>query len=209
MILRRLGNKSAIAKEIQKYFPPHKIYIEPFFGAGGMFFNKPKARYNIVNDLDSDVFNLFMVVMNQKDELEIRDLGSEEFNIDLRNLSRSSIGKALMTKYYSQITGLEPKEFMDTRTDRYVIKVKDILDPAIEFKTPEFNNLLNKIKSSTIYITQDKAKSAWGFSLLYNGTKYIVAKGGLHSKDNPKVFDIIGNNVLIMRDADVKYELAS
>lgn len=70
MILRRLGNKKKIAKKIQAYFPPHKIYIEPFFGAGGMFFNKPKAKYNIVNDLDSDVFNLFQVVMNQKEELE-------------------------------------------------------------------------------------------------------------------------------------------
>lgn len=70
MILRRLGNKSNIASEIQKYFPYHEIYIEPFFGAGGMFFNKPKAKYNILNDLDSDVYNLFMVVMNQKEELE-------------------------------------------------------------------------------------------------------------------------------------------
>jgi len=70
MILRRLGNKSKIAKDIQQHFPPHRIYIEPFFGAGGMFFNKPKAKYNIVNDLDSDVFNLFQVVMNQRDELE-------------------------------------------------------------------------------------------------------------------------------------------
>ena len=70
MILRRLGNKQAIAHKIIPYFPPHKTYIEPFFGAGGMFFNKPKAKYNIVNDLDSDVFNLFMVVMNQKEELE-------------------------------------------------------------------------------------------------------------------------------------------
>jgi DNA adenine methylase len=70
MILRRLGNKKKIAKKIQSYFPKHKIYIEPFFGAGGMFFNKPKAKYNIVNDLDSDVFNLFQVVMNQKEELE-------------------------------------------------------------------------------------------------------------------------------------------
>ena len=69
MILRRLGNKQAIAKKILPYFPPHRIYIEPFFGAGGMFFNKPKAKYNIVNDLDSDVFNLFQVVMNQKEEL--------------------------------------------------------------------------------------------------------------------------------------------
>ena len=70
MILRRLGNKGKIAEKIQRYFPPHKIYLEPFFGAGGMFFNKPKAKYNIVNDLDSDVFNLFQVVMNQKEELE-------------------------------------------------------------------------------------------------------------------------------------------
>lgn len=70
MILRRLGNKQAIAEKIIPYFPAHKIYIEPFFGAGGMFFNKPKAKYNIVNDLDSDVFNLFDIILNRKDGLK-------------------------------------------------------------------------------------------------------------------------------------------
>ena len=69
MILRRLGNKSKIAMDIQNHFPQHKIYIEPFFGAGGMFFNKPKAHHNILNDIDSDVFNLFQVVSNRKNEL--------------------------------------------------------------------------------------------------------------------------------------------
>jgi DNA adenine methylase len=69
MILRRLGNKSKIAKDIQIYFPEHSIYIEPFFGAGGMFFNKPKAKYNFLNDLDSDVFNLFQVATNRNQEL--------------------------------------------------------------------------------------------------------------------------------------------
>jgi len=66
MILRRLGNKSKLAADIIQYFPPHKIYIEPFFGAGGMFFNKPKACNNILNDIDSDVSNLFLVTMNNK-----------------------------------------------------------------------------------------------------------------------------------------------
>lgn len=70
MILRRLGNKSQIATEIQKYFPQHKIYVEPFFGAGGMFFNKPKVACNLMNDIDSEVFNLFQVVSNKKNELE-------------------------------------------------------------------------------------------------------------------------------------------
>jgi len=70
MILRRLGNKQQIAKEIQKHFPEHRFYIEPFFGAGGMFFNKPKSKYNIVNDIDGDVFNLFQVVSSSKQELQ-------------------------------------------------------------------------------------------------------------------------------------------
>jgi DNA adenine methylase len=70
MVLNRLGNKRKIANKIIQYFPEHSIYIEPFFGAGGMFFNKPKAKYNVVNDLDSEVFNLFQVVSHQKKELE-------------------------------------------------------------------------------------------------------------------------------------------
>lgn len=68
-LLNRLGNKSKIAKKIQEYFPYHNQYIELFFGAGGMFFNKPKAKYNIVNDIDSDVYNLFNVVQHNRHDL--------------------------------------------------------------------------------------------------------------------------------------------
>ena len=69
MILRRLGNKSNLAKDIQKYFPQHEVYIELFFGAGGMFFNKPIAKRNILNDIDNDIFNLFMIIKNEPNEL--------------------------------------------------------------------------------------------------------------------------------------------
>jgi DNA adenine methylase len=69
MILRRLGNKARIAQDIIKHFPPHRIYIEPFFGAGGIFFHKQRAKYNFLNDLDDDVFNLWNVFFNRRDEL--------------------------------------------------------------------------------------------------------------------------------------------
>ena len=69
MILNRLGNKTRLAKEIQKYFPKHDIYMEPFFGAGGMYFNKPKAKYNFLNDIDDDVYNLFRQLLDNKNEL--------------------------------------------------------------------------------------------------------------------------------------------
>lgn len=69
MVLRRIGNKNKIALKIQQYFPDHVCYCEPFFGAGGMFFNKPLSKYNYLNDLDGDVHNLFMQVMNNKNGL--------------------------------------------------------------------------------------------------------------------------------------------
>jgi DNA adenine methylase len=69
MILDRYGNKRKIAKEIIRYFPKHKLFVDMFFGAGGLFFNKPKSKYNIVNDIDDDVYNLFRQVVDNKDEL--------------------------------------------------------------------------------------------------------------------------------------------
>lgn len=88
MILRRLGNKKRIAKKIQKYFPQHRIYIEPFFGAGGMFFNKPKANHNIMNDVDGDVFNLFQVASNNQNELK-NEFSKMPLHMDLFNYWRN------------------------------------------------------------------------------------------------------------------------
>ena len=116
MILRRLGNKQAIAHKIIPYFPPHKIYIEPFFGAGGIFFNKPKAKYNIVNDLDSDVFNLFMVVMNQKEELEkafyMMPIHKELFEYWKKNKETDPIKKALRFIFLSNFSFMNTKSTM-------------------------------------------------------------------------------------------------
>jgi DNA adenine methylase len=116
VILRRLGNKQAIAQDIIKHFPEHKIYIEPFFGAGGMFFNKPKAKYNIVNDLDSDVFNLFQVVMNQKEELEkafyLMPIHSDLLKYWKTNKENEPIKKAIRFLFLSNITHLGLGEAM-------------------------------------------------------------------------------------------------
>ena len=109
MILRRLGCKKKIAKDIISYFPEHKIYIEPFWGTGAIFFAKPKAKYSIVNDLDSDVFNLFQVVMNQKGEQEkafyMMPIHSDLLDYWKKNLETDPIKKALRLRQNLKIGG--------------------------------------------------------------------------------------------------------
>ena len=124
MILRRLGNKKKIAPLLLPHFPPHKIYIEPFFGAGGMFFSKPKAKYNIVNDLDSDVFNLFQVVMDDREGLEkafyMMPIHSDLLEYWKENEETEPIKKALRFLFLSNFTLYGKQDTM-----RYSLRNKD------------------------------------------------------------------------------------
>lgn len=71
-VINRLGNKSKLNAILDKYTPPHRIYIEAFMGAGGRFFGKAiKAEYNYLNDNDEDIYNIFSIMQNpqQRDQL--------------------------------------------------------------------------------------------------------------------------------------------
>lgn len=177
MILRRLGNKSAIAKEIQQHFPPHKIYIEPFFGAGGMFFNKPKAKYNIVNDLDSDVFNLFMVVMNQKDELEKvfyqMPIHSDLLEYWKKNEEVEPIKKALRFLFLSNFTYLGKQDTLRSNPDnskkvllRNLEKTYDVLSD-VQFFNKDFRKFINSLSldSEKRILTKD--------TFIYSDSPYL------------------------------------
>jgi len=146
MILKRLGNKQNIAMKIQTYFPQHEIYIEPFFGAGGMFFNKPKAKYNIVNDLDSDVFNLFQVVINNKDEFincfEKMPIHSDLLDYWKENKETEPIKKALRFILISNMTWLGIGDKIHTALKNHKAAVRNNIDFVFDkLNDVIFNNM--------------------------------------------------------------------
>lgn len=59
------GGKSFQRKQIVSKFPKdYSVYIEPFVGAGSVFFEKPKTPNEIINDKDS--YTIFVYKMIQK-----------------------------------------------------------------------------------------------------------------------------------------------
>ncbi len=61
-----------MVKNLLPLFPPAKLYIEPFFGGGSVFFSLPPGRYRgmVVNDLNRELVTFFRVLRNQPAELE-------------------------------------------------------------------------------------------------------------------------------------------
>lgn len=82
-ILKYSGGKWRIAPWIISYFPPHKVYCEPFFGSGAVFFTKSPCYIETINDIDGDVVNLFRVCRDNSEELaralEFTPWSREEF----------------------------------------------------------------------------------------------------------------------------------
>lgn len=56
------GGKSHLRNKIIERFPEHLTYCEPFFGAGWIFFSKPRSKYEIINDVYDEISNLFHVL---------------------------------------------------------------------------------------------------------------------------------------------------
>ena len=68
-ILKYPGSKWRIANWIIEKMPQHHSYLEPYFGSGAVFFNKAPSNIETINDIDSDITNLFNVIRENTDEL--------------------------------------------------------------------------------------------------------------------------------------------
>lgn len=74
-ILRYPGSKWRMADWIVNRFPArerYKVYVEPFFGSGAVFFTKSPSPLEILNDKDEQVVNFFRVCRDSPNLLASR-----------------------------------------------------------------------------------------------------------------------------------------
>ena len=60
------GNKSCIVNTILTVMPKHIVYIEPCMGSAEIFFRKPRAEREILNDYNGDLVNLFRIIQDNE-----------------------------------------------------------------------------------------------------------------------------------------------
>jgi DNA adenine methylase len=66
---RYAGGKFYARKLILSHLPNHTAYIEPFAGGGSIFFAKSKVGFNQLNDIDTDLVNVFLTIQNSPNKL--------------------------------------------------------------------------------------------------------------------------------------------
>ena len=64
------GGKQRLASKIIPLIPPHHLYCEPFVGGGAIFFQKPKSQVEVLNDINGELVNFYIVVQTKFRKLQ-------------------------------------------------------------------------------------------------------------------------------------------
>lgn len=154
---------------------------------------EPMLHYN-----KNDVFLVCEIVRQKPDEIKLRYSLSAAFKLNLFCASRANIADKLLVKFYSQMSGLNKKQFEKLRTNRTALSFDKIIFPHIKFKTKELQDVLHEMKKVTIYRTN---KDSFEKTIDFYGTTYTLATGGIHSVDKPGI--LVSDNKYVYIHFDI------
>lgn len=126
-------------------------------------------------------------------DIKLRQVVKNEYKIDVLSSSRSSIADKILYKFYCDKAGYTDKKVY---TNRVHVPFNNLIDPNIEFKSPELKRFLNKLKN-TVHNRYEK----FAETIKINNTSYQLGVGGLHSIDVAGEFRYKDDYTL--RDCDV------
>lgn len=64
------GGKQQLVNKLLPMIPPHRIYCEPFFGGGALFFAKQPSYLEVINDINDNLINFYIQLQNNFDDLQ-------------------------------------------------------------------------------------------------------------------------------------------
>jgi DNA adenine methylase len=67
-IIPWMGGNWRLADTLLQRFPPHECYVELFAGGAALYFLRPPAQVEVVNDINGELVNLYQVGQHHIEE---------------------------------------------------------------------------------------------------------------------------------------------
>lgn len=205
--IHHLNNKARICslKQLEVYMRMRNVEEMPFNHTHWCSEEDIKSilLYNL-NDVKATTLFFFMTIgktdnpiYKGKDKISLRLNLNKKYKLGCLNFPDVKIGEQLILKLYCDKTGSRKWDIKQLKSPRNSINLKECVPKWVEFKTKEFNQLLNKINSTVISNT----KGEFNESVIFHNIKMEYGTGGLHSNADPGIYK--SNDGWIIYDQDV------
>ena len=152
----------------------------------------------IINYCINDVKSTKQIMHLSKEQINLRKVLTDEYDIDLFSASEPRISKELFLHFLNKSTGIKKWDLKQMRTQREHIIFKDIILPYVEFKTATFQNLLKKFQD--IILWPGQTKGGFKYSVQYKGVKTDYGLGGIHGARSSKVYNSTEDMIIMTSD---------
>lgn len=133
-----MGGKQYLARRLISLIPPHRAYVEVFGGAASVLLNKAPSEVEVLNDIDGELVNLFMVVRERPGEF-------------IRYVASLPYSRELYERWQRAIKSKEPRGNKIERAARFYFLIRSSFYGHVEkgwrfvVKTAEANRIYNSI----------------------------------------------------------------
>jgi len=140
---------------------------------------------SIVSYCINDVLSTKKILYYSKEQLVLRQTLTKEYGIDLYSASEPRISKELFLHFLQKKLGWEKSEIKQLRTPRPYIILADCIVPYIQFKTLDFQNILEYFRRKVITSTKEGFKH----SITYRGIRTDYGLGGIHGATTAGIYE--------------------
>lgn len=148
--------------------------------------------YNI-NDIESTA-----ELLNRcKKDIDLRIAIEDEYGVRVLSKDGVNIGMKILTQKYLEKTGLTWWDIGGLRSPMDYIPLKDVILPFIKYDSPILQRVLDDMKSQIV----SPGRKGYENNFIFNGLRYTVGVGGIHSKNDPEI--IIPKEDEMLIDIDV------
>jgi len=133
-------------------------------------------------------------------EIELRKALTKSEGVKLINSTEPDMAKKLFLKYLSEATGISKSELQVLRTQRNLMKVKEIIFPYVKFESDIFNTVLKAFNALEMYPGQE-----FEFNINYQGIEINYGLGGLHAAPKNKLIETTDTHIIRTLDGASYY----
>lgn len=129
---------------------------------------------------------------------ELRTELSKLYHVDLSSASDSRMANLILEDIYQNELRTDIRTIRNMRTVRNSVLLGDCVAKFVKFKTPELQEMLDRISATIVYNYNNYKYSE---TVYFANCKFNLGIGGLHSNDTPGKFET--NEKYIIQDMDV------
>jgi hypothetical protein len=144
-----------------------------------------KTLQDVIIYCFNDVLSTKKILIHSKEQIQLRQDLTKEYGINLYSASEPRISKELFLHFLEQKTDIPKSELKTLRTHRRYIVLADCILPYIQFKTPEFQAVLDYFTKTVITSTKDKLKH----TMVHRGVQTDYGLGGIHGAAREGVYE--------------------